>query len=285
MAVCSFIGLGVMGYPMAGHLVAHGHSVKVWNRTVEISEKWAAEHSGQAFSNVKDCVEDSDFVFLCVGEDKDVYAVLEAILPHIKEGSIIIDHTTASSKCAQTCYQKCKIQGISFIDAPISGGQAGAINGQLSAMCGGDISAYEAALPIIEAYAKAVTLIGESGSGQMAKMINQICIAGILQGLSEGVHFASKMGLDMEVILQAIGKGAAQSWQMDNRALTMAKDEFDFGFAIDWMRKDLGIVLETAEANDINLPITKLVQESYKTVQEMGGGRWDTSALIKTLKS
>lgn len=284
MAKCSFIGLGVMGYPMAGHLVKKGHDVKVWNRTVEKSEKWTSEYGGEAFANIKDCVKNSDFIFLCVGEDKDVYEIVEEIFPAVNKNAIIIDHTTASSKCAQACYRMSKAQGVEFVDAPISGGEAGAIKGQLSVMCGGESEAYQAALPVMEAYAKAVTLIGESGSGQMAKMINQICIAGILQGLSEGVHFASEMGLDMEIILKAIGKGAAQSWQMDNRAMTMANNEFDFGFAVDWMRKDLGIVLDTASSNNIDLPITKHVQDRYKDIQEMGGGRWDTSSLIKTLK-
>jgi len=284
MAKCSFIGLGVMGYPMAGHLAAAGHKVNVWNRTHSKAQKWATEYKGQAFENIQKCVRGVDFIFLCVGEDKDVYDVIEQILPHVEKGAIIVDHTTASSKCAQMCYEKAKARGLGFIDAPISGGESGARNGQLSVMCGGEQNPFEEACLIMESYSKAITLIGESGSGQMAKMINQICIAGILQGLSEGVHFASKMGLDMEVILQAIGKGAAQSWQMDNRAITMFKDEFDFGFAVDWMRKDLGIVLSTAEENAIELPLTKDVQQKYASVQEMGGGRWDTSSLIKTLK-
>jgi 3-hydroxyisobutyrate dehydrogenase-like beta-hydroxyacid dehydrogenase len=245
MAKCSFIGLGVMGYPMAGHLVSAGHEVKVWNRTFNKAQKWALEFNGQASDKIEECVKEAEYIFICVGQDKDVYEVVEHILPLVQKGAIIIDHTTASSKCAQTCYNKAETFGLSFIDAPISGGESGAINGQLSVMCGGNQISFEAALPIMEAYAKAITRIGVSGSGQMAKMINQICIAGILQGLSEGVHFATKMGLDMDIVLQAIGKGAAQSWQMDNRALTMFNDEFDFGFAVDWMRKDLGIVLDT----------------------------------------
>lgn len=287
MAKCSFIGLGVMGYPMAGHLVVAGHEVNVWNRTHSKAQKWATEYTeykGQAFEGIQKCVRGAEFIFICVGEDKDVYDVIEQILPHAEKGAVIVDHTTASSKCATTCYDKAKAAGLSFIDAPISGGESGAINGQLSVMCGGEQTPFDEARLIMDAYSKAITLIGESGSGQMAKMINQICIAGILQGLSEGVHFASRMGLDMEVILQAIGKGAAQSWQMDNRAMTMFNDEFDFGFAVDWMRKDLGIVLSTAEENAIDLPLTKDVQEKYSSVQAMGGGRWDTSSLIKTLK-
>lgn len=284
MAKCSFIGLGVMGYPMAGHLVSTGHSVNVWNRTHEKAQKWALEFKGKAFKTIESCVQDAEFIFICVGEDKDVYEVLESILPSAQKNVIIVDHTTASSKCAQDCYKQAKDLGLSFIDAPISGGESGAINGQLSVMCGGGTASFDSVRPVMNAYSKAITLIGPSGSGQMAKMINQICIAGILQGLSEGVHFASEMGLDMKTILQAIGKGAAQSWQMDNRALTMFNDQFDFGFAVDWMRKDLGIVLDTAKENEIELPLTKIVQEKYASVQEMGGGRWDTSSLIKTLK-
>jgi 3-hydroxyisobutyrate dehydrogenase-like beta-hydroxyacid dehydrogenase len=283
MANCAFIGLGVMGYPMAGHLVSAGHHVKVWNRNAAKAHNWAKDYKGQAFESVSECVSGVDFVFLCVGEDKDVYSVMQEVLPAVKEGAVIVDHTTASSKCANKCYADAKEKGIGFVDAPISGGEAGAINGQLSVMCGGDLSDYEKALPIMDAYAKAITLIGDSGAGQAAKMINQVCIAGILQGLSEGVYFAEKMGLDMETVLKAIGKGAAQSWQMDNRAMTMSRDEFDFGFAVDWMRKDLGIVLETAKEKGVNLPHTEDVQARYEKVQKMGGGRWDTSALIKAL--
>ena len=283
MANCAFIGLGVMGYPMAGHLVSAGHHVKVWNRNAAKAHNWAKDYKGQAFESVSECVSGVDFVFLCVGEDKDVYSVMQEVLPAVKEGAVIVDHTTASSKCANKCYADAKEKGIGFVDAPISGGEAGAINGQLSVMCGGDLSDYEKALPIMDAYAKAITLIGDSGAGQAAKMINQVCIAGILQGLSEGVYFAEKMGLDMETVLKAIGKGAAQSWQMDNRAMTMSRDEFDFGFAVDWMRKDLGIVLETAKEKGVDLPLTEDVQARYEKVQKMGGGRWDTSALIKAL--
>ncbi len=283
MTNCAFIGLGVMGYPMAGHLASAGHNVHVWNRTAAKATQWAEVYKGQACSNIKDCVASADFVFLCVGEDKDVYAVMNEILPAAKKGAIIIDHTTASSKCALSCYKNAKAARLHFLDAPISGGESGAVNGQLSVMCGGDGKAFEKALPIMESYARAVTLIGPSGAGQATKMINQICIAGILQGLSEGVYFAEKMGLDMKTVLQAIGKGAAQSWQMDNRALTMAEDEFDFGFAVDWMRKDLGIVLDTAKEKGVSLPLVKDVQARYAKIQEMGGGRWDTSSLIKAL--
>ena len=283
MANCAFIGLGVMGYPMAGHLVSAGHSVRVWNRTKSRSAEWAEAYKGTACRTIDDCVEEADFIFICVGEDKDVYSVMTPILESASDGTIIVDHTTASSKCAKKCYEDSQKEGLSFIDAPISGGESGAVNGQLSVMCGGDKAAFVEAAPIINAYAKAITLIGDSGAGQAAKMINQICIAGVLQGLSEGVYFADKMGLDMKVVLEAIGKGAAQSWQMDNRALTMSEGEFDFGFAIDWMRKDLGIVIDTAKDNGVNLPLVEEVQDRYGRVQEMGGGRWDTSALIKAL--
>jgi 3-hydroxyisobutyrate dehydrogenase-like beta-hydroxyacid dehydrogenase len=284
MAKCTFLGLGVMGYPMAGHLAAAGHSVKVWNRTTAKAHEWGQKYAGQACQTIREAVSDADFVFLCVGEDKDVFAVTEKIWPTVRPGTIIVDHTTASSSCAQACYEKAKALNVDFIDAPISGGEAGAVNGQLSVMCGGDQKAYEKTLPIMSAYAKACTLIGPSGAGQMTKMINQICIAGVLQGLSEGVYFAEKMGLDMETVLKAIGKGAAQSWQMDNRALTMAKGEFDFGFAVDWMRKDLGIVLDTAKEKGVRLPLVEDVQERYARVQKIGGARWDTSSLIKALE-
>lgn len=283
MANCAFIGLGVMGFPMAGHLVSAGHKVRVWNRTKARSEDWTTSYDGTACRTIDDCVEEADFIFICVGQDKDVYSVMTPILESASDGAVVVDHTTASSKCAKKCYENAKQEGISFIDAPISGGESGAVNGQLSVMCGGDKEAFEKAEPIIDAYAKAITLIGGPGAGQTTKMINQICIAGVLQGLSEGVYFAEKMGLDMKVVLDAIGKGAAQSWQMDNRALTMAAGEFDFGFAIDWMRKDLGIVLETAKDHDVTLPLVEEVQERYGRVKEMGGGRWDTSALIKSL--
>jgi len=281
MAKCAFIGLGVMGYPMAGHWVEAGYEVSVWNRSPSKSQSWADENVGHVFDTIDDCVQEADFIAICVGQDEDVYEVMSHIIPNAKEGAVIVDHTTASSKCAQKCYTDAKEQGLAFIDAPISGGEAGAIAGQLSVMCGGDKDAFDKALPIMQPYAKAITYIGESGSGQVTKMINQICIAGVLQGLSEGVHFAQEMGLDMDTILQAIGKGAAQSWQMDNRALTMAEGEFDFGFAVDWMRKDLGIVLDTAKEKGVDLPLVKNVQRRYAEVQALGGHRWDTSSLIK----
>lgn len=283
MAKTAFIGLGVMGYPMAGHLVAAGHDVTVWNRTVEKSQKWAKEYDGQAIDTIVDAVRGCSYVMLCVGQDKDVYAVIEPILETLAPGSIIVDHTTASSECARRCYDLAAIRDIGFVDAPISGGEAGAVNGQLTIMCGGDPFVFSQAEPVMQAYAKAIKLMGPSGAGQLTKMVNQICIAGILQGLAEGVHFAQKAGLNIDDVVQAIGKGAAQSWQMDNRASTMARDEYDFGFAVDWMRKDLGIALRTAEQIGADLTLTAQVDGYYKEVQELGGGRWDTSSLLKRL--
>ncbi len=284
MTKCAFIGLGVMGFPMAGHWVKDGYEVSVWNRSSEKAQLWAERYDGLACDIIERCVQGADFIAICVGQDEDVYDVMKSILPNAKEGAIIIDHTTASSNCARKCYSDAKARGLGFVDAPISGGQVGAETGQLSVMCGGDKSDFDQALPIMQTYAKAITYMGESGAGQITKMINQICIAGVLQGLSEGVFFAKKMGVNAETVLQAIGKGAAQSWQMDNRMLTMAEDKFDFGFAIDWMRKDLGIVLDAAREQEIDLPLVKDVQERYAEIKAMGGGRWDTSALIKALK-
>lgn len=283
MAKCSFIGLGVMGYHMAGHLAAHGHVVTVWNRTASKAIKWAREHKGQAAESIEQAVKGADYICLCVGDDPDVYAVMEPILQAAKAGAVIIDHTTASDVCARACYEKAKAKGLSFIDAPISGGEAGAVNGQLTVMCGGDQGAYDAAVPIMNAYAKAIKLMGPSGAGQKTKMVNQICIAGLLQGLSEGVHFAQKAGLSVPDVVEAIGKGAAASWQMLNRAETMDKGEYEHGFAVDWMRKDLGIALRTADQIGADLTLTKQIDEYYAEVQQMGGGRWDTSSLMKRL--
>ncbi|MDB2439507.1 NAD(P)-dependent oxidoreductase [Hellea sp.] len=283
MAKCAFLGLGVMGYPMAGHLVAAGHDVRVWNRTETKSEAWVDEYEGQACSEIAQAVEGADFVMICVGDDPDVYAVVEPALEAMTSGAIIIDHTTASAECARKCFDMAKDKQIGFIDAPISGGEAGAINGQLTIMCGGEATHFDKAEPIMDAYAKAMKLMGPSGAGQLTKMVNQICIAGILQGLAEGVHFAQKAGLDVDEVVQAIGKGAAQSWQMDNRASTMGRDEYEFGFAVDWMRKDLGIALKTAEDVGANLVLAKMVDEYYGEVQAMGGNRWDTSSLLKRL--
>ncbi len=283
MAKVSFLGLGVMGYPMAGHLAAAGHQVTVWNRTAAKSEKWAAQHGGRTAKTAADAAAGADFVMLCVGDDQDVYDVARPAIAAMPEGAVMVDHTTASSECARSCYKLAAERGIGFVDAPISGGEAGAVNGQLTIMCGGDKDAYEAALPVMDAYAKAVKLMGPSGAGQLTKMVNQICIAGILQGLAEGIHFAQKAGLDVDEVVQAIGKGAAQSWQMDNRASTMGKDQYEFGFAVDWMRKDLGIALRTAEQVGADLTLARQVDGYYADVQEMGGGRWDTSSLLKRL--
>ena len=283
MAKCAFLGLGVMGYPMAGHLVGAGHDVTVWNRTIGKAKNWSEEYNGHYENDIQKTVQAADFVMICVGEDADVYAVVEPAIEAMSANAIIVDHTTASAECARKCHDMAKAKSIGFIDAPISGGEAGAVNGQLTIMCGGDEMAFQKANPIMNAYAKATKLMGNSGAGQLTKMVNQICIAGILQGLAEGVHFAQKAGLDVDEVVQAIGKGAAQSWQMDNRASTMAKDEYEFGFAVDWMRKDLGIALKTAEEVGADLVMTKLVDKYYADVQKMGGQRWDTSSLLKRL--
>ena len=285
MAKTAFLGLGVMGYPMAGHLVKAGHQVRVWNRTGSVTQKWDAEYMGTGYDTPNEAVKDTDIVMMCVGQDADVLAVAQKAIPYMREGSILVDHTTASDGCAREVAGMCEANNIGFIDAPISGGESGAVNGQLTVMCGGDPEHFNRAEPIIQSYAKAVKLMGPVGAGQLTKMVNQICIAGLLQGLSEAVYFAQSAGLDMEEVVGAIGKGAAQSWQMDNRAITMAKDEYEFGFAVDWMRKDLGIVLDTAKALEIDLPVTKLVDGYYKDVQDIGGSRWDTSSLLARLKS
>lgn len=284
MAKCAFLGLGVMGHPMAGHLVAAGHDVRVWNRTTAKSTDWEQRYEGVAANTITETVKDAEFVMICVGDDPDVYAVVDPALDSLKTGAIIIDHTTASAECARKCHAMATAKNIGFIDAPISGGEAGAVNGQLTIMCGGDESDYTKAEPVMDAYAKAMKLMGPSGAGQLTKMVNQICIAGILQGLAEGVHFAQKAGLDIDEVVEAIGKGAAQSWQMDNRASTMGRDEYEFGFAVDWMRKDLGIALKTAEDVGAKLILAKMVDEYYADVQAMGGQRWDTSSLLKRLK-
>ncbi len=280
----AFLGLGVMGFPMAGHLVKAGHEVTVWNRTTTKAIKWANTYEGQAADTVEAAVKDADFVMMCVGDDADVMAVATPALKAMRAGACLIDHTTASAQCARDVYALAKGEGIGFVDAPISGGEAGAVNGQLTIMCGGDKVDYERAVPVMQPYAKATTLMGESGAGQLTKMVNQICIAGILQGLAEGVSFAQKAGLDVPLVVEAIGKGAAQSWQMLNRAETMAKDEYEFGFAVDWMRKDLGIAIAAGEAIGADLTLTKQVDGYYEEVQAMGGNRWDTSSLLKRLE-
>ncbi len=284
MAQLAFLGLGVMGYPMAGHLVRAGHDVCVWNRSAAKSKSWVAEYAGDAADTISQAVSAADYVMMCVGNDDDVYAVAKAAIPSMQSSSILVDHTTASAKCARHCYAQAKDAHIGFIDAPISGGEAGAVNGALTIMCGGDGDIYARAEPVMDAYAKAVKLMGSSGAGQLTKMVNQICIAGTLQGLSEAVHFAKRAGLDVDEVVQAIGQGAAQSWQMDNRASTMGRGEFDFGFAVDWMRKDLKIAIEAAEENGANLTMTKMVDKYYAEVQDMGGNRWDTSSLLKRLE-
>ena len=285
MSKVAFLGLGVMGYPMAGHLVAAGHEVSVWNRTEAVTKRWDAIYNGTACASVESAVSGADFVMMCVGQDADVLAVAGKAIPAMKAGAVLVDHTTASDGCAKQVGAQCAAAGIGFLDAPISGGEAGAANGQLTVMCGGEAAHFDSAQPIIDAYAKAVKLMGPVGAGQLTKMVNQICIAGMLQGLSEAVNFAQAAGLDMDEVVGAIGKGAAQSWQMDNRASTMAKGEYEFGFAVDWMRKDLGIVLDTAKTLNLDMPVTVLVDGYYADVQDMGGNRWDTSALLARLKS
>jgi len=284
MTKVAFLGLGVMGYPMAGHLVAAGHEVRVWNRTGAVTEKWDAEYAGTPCNSIAEAVENADFVMMCVGQDKDVLDVAGKAVPVMKAGAVLVDHTTASDGCAKQVGAMCQSADIGFLDAPISGGEAGAVNGQLTVMCGGEAAHFAAAEPIIDAYAKATKLMGPVGAGQLTKMVNQICIAGMLQGLSEAVNFAQAAGLDMDEVVGAIGKGAAQSWQMDNRASTMAKGEYEFGFAVDWMRKDLGIVLDTAKTLNLDMPVTELVDGYYADVQDMGGNRWDTSSLLARLK-
>ena len=284
MARCTFLGLGVMGYPMAGHLAGAGHDVVVWNRTAAKMEQWAAEHGGVSAPSVEAAVADADFVFACLGDDPDVRSVAEKAIPAMKPGAVLVDHTTASAELARELDQAARDAGIGFLDAPVSGGQAGAENGQLTIMCGGEADPFARAEPVMDAYAKASSLIGPAGAGQLCKMVNQICIAGIVQGLSEGLHFAKRSGLDPALVIGAISKGAAQSWQMENRWQTMVKDEFDFGFAIDWMRKDLRITLEEARRNGARLPVAALVDQFYADVQAMGGNRWDTSSLIARLE-
>ena len=286
MAKCAFIGLGVMGYPMAGHLQKAGHDVTVYNRTAAKAEKWVSEYGGASAATPAEAAKGAEFVFSCVGNDDDLRSVTtgsDGILSTMESGSILIDNTTASADVARELYAAAKEKGVSLIDAPVSGGQAGAENGVLTVMCGGDQAAFDRAAPVIDAFAKSCKLMGESGSGQLTKMVNQICIAGLVQGLSEGINFGVKAGLDMEKVLDVISKGAAGSWQMENRGSTMVENKFDFGFAVDWMRKDLGICLEESKHNGARLPVTSLVDQFYAQVQERGGQRWDTSSLIDLL--
>ena len=284
----AFLGLGVMGYPMAGHLLAAGHSVCVYNRTAAKSKAFADEFAGatQALTP-QAAAADADIVFCCVGNDDDLRSVVmgpEGAFAGMKAGAVFVDHTTASADVARELFAAAKKLGLHFVDAPVSGGQAGAQNGALTVMCGGDAAAFDAVRPAGLAFSKAFALMGASGAGQLTKMVNQICIAGLVQGLSEAVAFGQKAGLDVNQVLDVIGKGAAQSWQMDNRGKTMVADKFDFGFAVDWMRKDLGLVLDEAKRNGARLPVTALVDQFYADVQALGGQRWDTSSLIKRLR-
>lgn len=294
MAKVAFLGLGVMGYPMAGHLAAAGHDVTVYNRTFAKAEAWLDEHLNTASGELAaaptpaGAAADADFVFACVGADKDIEDICigkDGAFSSMSEGTVFIDNTTVSAKITRDLYSQAAAKGIAFLDAPVSGGEAGAVNGALTVMCGGDETAYASAEPVMEAYAKMTRLIGGSGAGQLTKCVNQICIAGILQGLSEALHFAMEAGLDANAVVDVISKGAAQSWQMDNRASTMIDGEFNFGFAVDWMRKDLAIVMEEAEGMGLDLPITKIVDGYYAEVQDMGGNRNDTSSLIRRLRA
>jgi len=283
----SFIGLGVMGYPMAGYISKAGHNVTVYNRTKSKAEKWIKEYKGKIVESPGEAAKDSDFVFTCVGNDDDVKEVAigkKGIFNTIKENAVYIDNTTASAKVARELHKNAKAHGFGFLDAPVSGGQAGAEKGALTVMVGGDKDVFEKARPIIDCYSKKVQLLGSSGSGQLAKMVNQICIAGLVQGLSEAINFGLNAGLKMEDVIEVISKGAAQSWQMENRYKTMIEDKFDFGFAVNWMRKDLKFALEEAKKNNSLLPVTEIVDKYYGDIQKMGGERWDTSSLIKRLR-
>jgi 3-hydroxyisobutyrate dehydrogenase/2-hydroxy-3-oxopropionate reductase len=283
----AFLGLGVMGFPMAGHLARAGHAVTVYNRSPAKAQAWVAEFGGAARDTPREAATGADIVFCCVGNDDDLRSVTlgaDGALAGMQPGAVFVDHTTASADVARELYTAAKNLGLAFVDAPVSGGQAGAQNGTLTVMCGGDTKAFDAVQPVGMAFSRAFTLMGESGAGQLTKMVNQICIAGLVQGLSEAVAFGQKAGLDMNQVLDVIGKGAAQSWQLDNRGKTMVADQFDFGFAVDWMRKDLGLVLDEAKRNGARLPVTALVDQFYGDVQQMGGNRWDTSSLIKRLR-
>ncbi|MEM6667726.1 MAG: NAD(P)-dependent oxidoreductase [Pseudomonadota bacterium] len=287
MAKVAFIGLGVMGYPMAGWLTKAGHEVTVYNRSSAKAEAWVAEYGHAMALTPKAAAEGQDFVFSCVGNDDDLRSVTigpDGAFHATASGAVFVDNTTASAKVARELSADANARGFQFVDAPVSGGQAGAENGQLTVMCGGDQDAYDRAEPIIMAFAKASKRLGDSGAGQLTKMVNQICIAGLVQGLSEGINFAQQAGLDGEAVIEAISQGAAGSWQMSNRYKTMLADEFEFGFAVDWMRKDLGICLDEAKNNGARLPVTALVDQFYGEVQDMGGGRWDTSSLLRRLK-
>lgn len=284
----AFLGMGVMGLPMAGHLAKQGHTVTVYNRTLAKAEAWAQEFGGKAAKTPKEAAQGASIVFCCVGNDDDLRSVVlgdNGALAGMAAGTIFVDHTTASAEVARELHQLAAKQNIGFVDAPVSGGQAGAINGALTVMCGGEQAHFDAVKPLVYAFAQAVTLLGDSGAGQLCKMVNQICIAGLVQGLSEAIAFGQAAKLDMKQVLGVISKGAAQSWQMENRGSTMIEDKFDFGFAVDWMRKDLGLVLSEAKRNGARVPVTALVDQFYADVQHMGGNRWDTSSLIKRLQN
>ncbi len=283
----AFVGLGVMGFPMAGHIARAGHAVTVYNRTADKATQWTTKHGGRAAESPARAAADAELVMLCVGNDDDVRVVAlgaDGALSTMKAGTILVDHTTASATVAREVYAAAKARGVRFLDAPVSGGQAGAENGKLTIMVGGDADAFAQVEPVLSCYGRAVTLMGGAGSGQLTKMVNQICIAGLVQGLSEGINFGMRAGLDIEQVLDVIGKGAAQSWQMDNRGKTMAADKFDFGFAVDWMRKDLAICLAEARANGAALPVTAIVDQFYARIQARGGRRWDTSSLMRLLR-
>jgi 3-hydroxyisobutyrate dehydrogenase len=287
MTKVAFIGLGVMGYPMAGHLKARGHEVTVYNRNPEKAQKWVAQHAGISAATPADAAKGQEIVFCCVGNDDDLRSVTlgeSGAFAGMEKGAVFVDHTTASADVARELDAAATAAGFGFVDAPVSGGQAGAENGVLTVMCGGDPAVYARAEPVIASFARMCKLMGPAGSGQLTKMVNQICIAGLVQGLSEGIHFAKRAGLDVEAMLEVISKGAAGSWQMDNRGKTMNAAKFDYGFAVDWMRKDLGIALEEARRNGAQLPVTALVDQFYAEVQKLGGRRWDTSSLIVRLE-
>lgn len=287
MAKVAFLGLGVMGYPMVGHLAAAGHEVTVYNRTRARADAWVAQHGGASAATPAGAAAGTEFVMACVGNDDDLRSVCvgdTGAFAGMASGTVFVDHTTVSAAVTREMFAAASDRQVSFVDAPVSGGQAGAVNGQLVVMCGGDEAAYARAEPVINAYAKACRRLGDSGSGQLTKMVNQICIAGLVQSLSEGLHFAGKAGLDGRAVIEAISGGAAGSWQMTNRYETMLDDQFEHGFAVDWMRKDLGICLDTANENGASLPVTALVDRFYKDVQKLGGGRWDTSSLIRRLR-
>jgi 3-hydroxyisobutyrate dehydrogenase-like beta-hydroxyacid dehydrogenase len=283
-AKLAFLGLGVMGYPMAGHLAKAGHDVTVYNRTSTKAAQWAQQHGGRSAPSPADAARDCDIVLMCVGNDNDVRAVAKDALSGMKADAILVDHTTASAEVAREVAGAARARQVAFLDAPVSGGQAGAENGKLTVMVGGEQAVFDRVKDVLALYGRAVTLMGATGAGQLTKMVNQICIAGLVQALSEGLDFAQRAGLDPNLVLDVISKGAAQSWQMENRGRTMVEDKFDFGFAVDWMRKDLGICLAAARENGAALPVTALVDQFYSRIQARGGGRWDTSSLIRLLR-